>query len=186
MDNVFEILIYAFIIISFLSSFFKKKTKEQPKTTGTFDNEESVSVTTYKGTPVKAEKKEVDDYDILREIEKMFKTETAESPERVPQRVEPIKQAPQSVLKTDTKKVASEHSATLSEHVFSKSISYDDANYRSKLKPKSAQQTEKYFPTKKENKKVLTDLRRKLRDPSSLRDFVIISEILGKPKALRR
>lgn len=184
MDNVFEILIYAIIIISFLSSFFKKK-KEVPKSNQEEQQNEVDDFQPQKSKPVIAQKKEVDDYDILREIEKMFKMETPQQPVPVPKKVEPIRRS-QPTLKKDTRKVASEHVATQSEHVYSKSVSYDGKSYKPAPKAKSVVNDEKYFPMSKPVINPFTDLKRKLRDPQTVRDFIIISEIIGKPKALKR
>ncbi len=184
MDNVFEILIYAVIIISFLSSFFKKK-KEPPKADNETLDVDTQSVTTYEGTSVKAEKKEVDDYDILREIEKMFKMETPELPVPVPKKVEPVRR-PKPVQKSDVRKINTENTVTQSEHMYSKYTSYDASGIKPALKSKSKENDEKYFLTRKTFVDPFADLKKKLREPQTVRDYIIVSEIIGKPKALRR
>lgn len=184
MDNVFEILIYAVIIISFLSSFFKKK-KEPPKTEHGSIEGDTQTITTYKGAPVKAEKKEVDDYDILREIEKMFKMETPEQPVPLPKKVEPVR-IPKPVQKSEKRKVFSENTLTQSEHAYSKYNSYDASGIKPPLKVKSYDVEEKYYSLSKPLINPFADLKRKLREPQTMRDYIIVSEIIGKPKALRR
>jgi hypothetical protein len=185
MDNVFEILIYAVIIISFISSFFKKKPKEEPQKTRETRSNESTDISEYNSEPVIQKKKEVDDYDILREIENMFKMETQPKPAPVPNKVEPIKKS-QPAVKSETKRIAAENDVTVSEHAKSKSISYDISDNKRKPQLSSKIDYGKDFHLTKQIPDPFLDLKRKLKEPKNVRDFIVISEIIGKPKALRR
>jgi hypothetical protein len=185
MDNVFEILIYAIIIISFLSSFFKKKQKEVPQK-GEESERDNVEISSIpKPEPMVQQKKEVDDYDILREIEKMFKVETPSPPIPAPKKIEPARRT-EPVIKTDIRKVSAENAPTQSEHAFSKSITYDGQYSKPTPKVKSVAREEKHYVITKPVVNPYLDLKRKLKDPQTVRDFIVISEIIGKPKALRR
>lgn len=185
MDNLFEILIYAIIIISFLSSFFKKKKKEVPQTNKDTQDSELEDLSSQQSEPVLSQKKEVDDYDILREIEKMFKVETASQSPPVPKKVEPVRSS-QPAPGSEKRKISSEHRLTKSEHVVSKSITYDGQNYKPAPKAVSDSNEEKYFPINQPVINPFLNLKRKLRDPQTVRDYIIVSEVIGRPKALKR
>ncbi len=70
MDDIFEVLIYLFIIISFISSFFRKKKKKQLKQQipGSQLNEhEQIQLPVQKAEPEVKEELEID---IMKEFEK--------------------------------------------------------------------------------------------------------------------
>jgi hypothetical protein len=75
MDDIFQILIWLFIIISFFASFFKKKEppKQQTPQRRYGNREDNFPV---KDQPAASAGKE--EYDILREIENMFRTGTSQ------------------------------------------------------------------------------------------------------------
>ena len=72
MDDIFEVLIYLFIIISFISSFFKKKKKQQLKQQipgSQLNEQEQIQLPVQKPEP---EVKEEPEVDIMKEFEKFF------------------------------------------------------------------------------------------------------------------
>ena len=125
MDDVFQIIIWAFIIITFLASFFKKKNKQpsQPSPSQPYGQRRQEYEQTQ--TPVKVESQE---YDILREIETMFKTDTS-APKQMEQKeygwTGDLPTASEHEYKTeriDLSQPKSEHAFTSSKHVFESSI----------------------------------------------------------------
>src|SRR3989304_2618315 len=130
MDDYFQYLIYLFIIISFLSSIFRKKDKPQSKPGEPTPN-----------PPVKPKRStSQEDYDILKEIENMFKT-----------------QSPQAEAKPEKISIEGRKHET------------DSKNLMKKRQVVDASKT----------------LKQKFKRPSTLKEYVIISEILGKPKAFQ-
>ncbi|MBE0550925.1 MAG: hypothetical protein IH619_00905, partial [Ignavibacterium sp.] len=60
---------------------------------------------------------------------------------------------------------------------------------KSKVDPKieaSAKEFEKVLAGPRKQRAAITDFNRKLKNPSTVREYILFSEILGKPKALRR
>ena len=89
MDNIFEVLIYVFIIISFLSSFFRKKKKEAIKKEqlqAQIRNQQGIKEDLEVQVSPSIQTQEPE-YDILKEFEDFFKVgERKEEPEIQPER----------------------------------------------------------------------------------------------------
>jgi hypothetical protein len=188
MDNIFEILIYAFIIISFLSSLFKKKKKENKAGRETPEPPQQ--------TQSAQKTSQEEEYDLLKEIEKMFKTETSypgkqedRNIEKGEERFEP---ASEHFETTDWHEpVPSEHRRTASEHI---PESWGEKNRKAEEKRKQvnagivkqAQMFEKHLAGKLKTKNEFrNNIVQRFKDPRSLKEYIIFSEILGKPKALQ-
>jgi hypothetical protein len=184
MDNVFEILIYLIIIISFLSSIFKKKQTQQKRPPAQQpDHDESYQ------TEVSTTQSQPKEYDILRELEDFFKTgaEPSKTGAPITQRKE------ESVPSSGGHKTYDEwHEPTISEHIVDK---WEDkktevkkilSSIDSAIEKKAAVFEESLW--KKENvySEIALSIRSKFKNPSTLKEYVIFSEILGKPKAFRR
>ncbi len=185
MDNVFEILIYLIIIISFLSSIFKKKKQQQqkppvrqPQQEEHYQNEASVPQTQSK-----------EEYDILKELEDFFKVGNEQTERRVPsspQQTESLPSAEEHTKSEDWK------TPTVSEHYVDqwerkktevkKIISSVDASIEKKaaLFEESLDRKESVYSS------IALSVKSKMKNPSTLKEYIIFSEILGKPKALRR
>jgi ABC-type Zn2+ transport system substrate-binding protein/surface adhesin len=187
MDNPLEILIYLFIIISFLSSLFRKKKKPE-NTTGQ---------QTARSLPeLKPEQKtsQQEDYDILREVEKMFKTETSysEKEEETIEAGNKFEPASEHFETADWhKQTETEHKSTLSEHSFE---SWEDKARKAEEKRKAVnekivKQAEAFEKNLRKKSFQQTDIkktiRQKFRQPTSIKEYVIFSEILGKPKSFQ-
>ena len=188
MDNIFEILIYLFIIISFISSFFKKKKKPEPRTTNKTDK-----ISFEPETQAKSPQQE--EYDLLKEIEKMFKTETSypeKQQERSIDKVEGLEPASEHLKTADWHQpTASEHKPTASEQKFE---SWEEKNRKAEEKRKGinkkivqqAQMFEKRLTGKQRTEsEIRKNIMKKFKDPKSLKEYIIFSEILGKPKSLQ-
>ena len=185
MDDYFQYLIYLFIIISFLSSIFRKKGKPQSK-----PEEPTPS------PPVKPQRStSQEDYDILKEIENMFKTQSPQAeakPEKIS--IEGRKHETDSeYLETEKwdEEIQSEHGSTSSEHRLEnwedkrKKIEERKRQTLNEKIVKQAEIFEKNLMKKRQVVDVSKTLKQKFKRPSTLKEYVIISEILGKPKAFQ-
>jgi hypothetical protein len=187
MDNFFEILIYIIIIISFLSSILKKK-KQKPKQPAarTPQQEEypqkDVSV---------AQTQPKEEYDILKELEDFFKV--GEEPKRKQIPVPGPQQQKEMPDMGEHTQEDSWHSTTVSEHSYTnnwgrkkeevkKIISKVDAS----IEKQAAKFEESLQRKETEPGQLALIVKSKLGNPASLKEYIIFSEILGKPKALRR
>lgn len=189
MDNLFEILIYVIIIISFLSSIFKKKQQPQKKPPVQQPQREDYyqSEKTEVSIPQPQQKEE---YDILKELEDFFKVGDESTKIKLPT---PHEAQPENVPTVD-EHVSTENwkEETFSENIKSewdkkqeevkKKISAIDSELKNKstIVEPSLERREAVFST------FAVLVRSKLNHPDTLKEYVAISEILGKPKALRR
>lgn len=186
MDNFFEILIYLFIIFSFLSPLFKKK-KQQNQQSGSQAPDLKTPDRQIKSTPP------AEDYEILKELENLFKKETPQKIEGsiATQKIEPNLDKNISLEnKPADYDESSWHSPTVSEHT--ENPNWKDTQIKSRmLKPvldKSIQEMSKKFVQSEVIKRdmgnpVQTRIRDVFRNQKTFRDYYIFSEIIGKPKA---
>ncbi len=184
MDNFFEVLIYLIIIISFLSSLFKKK--EQPKAPpsqqGSVKKQPSDGFSEFESESVEVESS---GYDILSEIENIFNQELGKPKQRTESEIKPEPKIRDRSLEAD-------------------SINYD----KFELEKKAALDTQKRFQRreitvdartetaammfeellKKQRAKSLVShpIIKKIKNPQMIKDYIIVSEILNKPLALRK
>jgi hypothetical protein len=201
MDNLFEVLIYLIIIISFLSSIFRKKNKDLPKPTRQSpetkqrDFDFQVDQQNRSEQPGTYSSKE-NEYDMLKEIENLFKTETERKQEST---VRPP--VPGTRFETRSRQehepsewnepTITEHSQTYSEHVSTESLKTEGTKIARKI-PKidskvaeRAERFEKLLRKKHEpDDKFVKIIRQKLANPRSLKEYIVMSEIIGKPKSL--
>jgi hypothetical protein len=189
MDNIFEIVVGLVIIYSLLGPLFKKKKGKELPSPSKPDYEEMPEAELPQTTSAK--KKDYDDFDILREVEELFK-------EHLPQEIPAPKPKPRIEVKPKIEPKRDVPVDVWREHKRNES----ELKYQEKVKPKTVFK-QKVEPIK--NKRVqhsdfsigetsvedLSNLRAKeilvsIRDPRKLSDYILVSEILGKPKALRR
>jgi hypothetical protein len=215
MQDFFQILIWLLIIISILSSVFKKKEtpKQQAPRPGTRPDEEREQF------PVKTQSAStVDDeeYDILREIESLFKTNTSQ-PTKIEQKegkytaqtsgsenkrnpseytsYETVRNPseytsseksknPLEAYKIDTSRRQNERELTYSEHTLGSTANMPVVI---KAKPvdasveKQAKEFERYLSRKETHNTMAEKIRNKIKQPSSFKEYLIMSEILGQP-----
>ena len=184
MDNVFEILIYLFIIISFISSFLKKKKQQQkpPAQQRPADEYENAEIV----TPQTQTK---EDYGILTELEDFFKVgeETATGEASIPQQPTEHATTMEEHVKTD-----SWHAPTESEHVMDRwerkksEVQKIMSSVDSAIEQKAALFEQSLGKNETAYSTLALAVKSKMKNPSRLKEFIIFSEILGKPKALRR
>jgi hypothetical protein len=183
MDDYFQYLFFLFIIISLLSSFFKKKKPESKP-------ENSIP-----GPPAKPQRSsQQEDYDIMKEIEKMFKTQSPQpekQPENIPTKEKKYKPSEHTEDPEWHEEDPEWHTEDPSEHRLE---NWDDRRKKAEAKSRKtlnekilreAKMFEENLARKSQVVEVRMDLIKKLKQPSTLREYVIISEILGKPKAFQ-
>lgn len=190
MDNFFEILIYLFIIASLVSSFRKKKKKSEEKVS------RSENTGLKPQTTLRTEsKREQSNKDILEEIQNLFNPPVAKPTQqntgfedlwKTDSTNDHYKEtAYHAPIPSEHKETMTEHVETLSEHVRSPydSVRLPEQTVVTRLLDNLDDQKENY-KTRKPNE-LLMLIRGELRNSQSLKNYIVISEILGKPKALR-
>jgi hypothetical protein len=190
MDNYFQYLLFLFIIISLLSSFFKKKKPE---------SKPEIPLPNPPAKPQRSSQQE--DYDIMKEIEKMFKTQSPE-PEKQPENIPTKEKKYKPSEHTEDPEWHKEdpewheedpewHTEDPSEHRLE---NWDERRKKAQVKLrqnlnqkilKEAEMFEKSLTKKTQVVDARKNLIKKIKQPSTLKEFVIISEILGKPKAFQ-
>ncbi|MCH8035430.1 MAG: hypothetical protein IH950_16950 [Bacteroidetes bacterium] len=199
MDNLFEYLIYGFIIISFISSFFKKKKRLQKEPADqTLHQRTDITEDKIIDIPPSQEPK-AEEYDILKGIESFF---DVEKPKQAETKVHTDKEMYEGAKDRENYIPVPEksfHTLTASEHTFTetwdeKRKELEKREKREKREKNLSPKIEKQASVYEESliRKVSTatgiikDIKERLKSPSTLKEYVIISEIMGKPKALKR
>lgn len=202
MDNLFEYLIYGFIILSFISSFFKKKKHLPKESSGQSPHQRTEITKEIKvQTPVPQQPK-AEEYDILKEMESFFnvgqpqQTRTMVHTDKKMSEMHTDKKMSESVKDRENYIPVPEksfHKITDSEHTFTDpwDVKRKELGKRKmKLSPKIEKQESAYEEslTKKDSAAtgIIKDIKERLKNPSTLKEYIIISEIIGKPKALKR
>jgi len=184
MDNIFEILIYLFIIISFISSFLKKKKQKQKPPVRQQPVDEN-----YQSEVATPQTQTKGDYEILTELEDFFKVgeESTTEKESIPQQKTEPATTMEEHVKTD-----SWHAPTESEHVMDRwerkksEVQKIMSSVDSATEQKAAMFEESLGKKETAYSTLALAVKSKMKNPSRLKEFIIFSEILGKPKALRR
>lgn len=175
MDDVFKILVWIIIIISFVSSILKKKKTQPPAPTKKPDNNSNRN---YEENIPQTEQRE-ERSDVLKEIERLFK---GEPPQEVIRRDKEEEKA-ESSWNTET---ASEHTMQTNWEKEKQKLAEERKKVDSKVE-EEAKRFEKFLnQEEKYDKAALRTIKQRLNHPESLKEFIVISEIIGKPKALRR
>jgi hypothetical protein len=196
-DNIFEILIYLFIIISFLSSFFRKKKKEalkkeQIQSQDQIPDQQRINeeINVQSSPSVQTQEPE---YDILKEFEDFFKVGERTGESQIQTQQEFVEEP--DVYKKEDQGVPADsfHTKTASEHTFidpwdvkkteidksKKSISSDVERQASAF--------ERYLIKPETSATMISrKIKESMKQPANLKEYVIIAEIMGKPKALKR
>lgn len=214
MDDLFQYLIWGIIIFSFLSSFFKKKEQPKPplpgtkpKTTVAYPKQES-------NVDYTAAAKKQDEYDILRELENLFKDEikipqtnqqqnTRQSEEYYSRHeikdkdleLEDDKRTQRYIEKNQPvenrisieEKGTLENKGSLEKLTTLEQLSLENLKSKTEARIESnATAFERVLAGPRKQRAAITEFNRKLKNPSTVREYILFSEILGKPKALRR
>lgn len=185
MDNLFEILIYVIIIISFLSSIFKKKKQQQQKPPVRQSQQEEYSQAEVSTPPSQS----TEEYDILKELEVFFKVGTEPTKQEIPVPQEPPKKI--THLEEQTRREIWQE-RTESEHLDKDweqkkaEVKKRMARVDSGIEKKAARFEELLVRKETALSSIALSVKSKIANPSTLKEYIIFSEILGKPKALRR
>ena len=187
MDNFFEILIYLIIIISFLSSIFKKKKQQQQKPPARQPQYEE----TYQAEVSIPQTQTKEEYDVLRELEDFFKVGNEPAGQQIP--VPVPQEQPKKMTKIEEHTLdESWHTPTASEHIAGdwerkkEEVSKRIARVDSSVEKKAAMFEESLERKESVYSSIALSVKSKMKNPSTLKEYIIFSEILGKPKALRR
>jgi hypothetical protein len=207
MEDFVKVIIWIIIIISFFISIFKKKNKEKPKAVQ--KPQRDPEQTSHIPSKIETEKKsvegkeEIDSYDdMLAEIENLFKKGDSENytSAKISQQNDTPKTKTTDKTKIqehDERKKSDQfeqqwHKQTASEHTL-----IDDWEKEGKALEKKAavdfniEKNAKKFEDMLSHKKgpigiFKHTINEKLRHPETLKDYILMSEIIGKPKAKRR
>jgi hypothetical protein len=193
MDNLFEYLIYGFIIISFISSFFKKK-KRLPKEPSDQTPLQRTDIMENKIVDIPpSQEPKAEEYNILKEIESFF---DVGQPQQTEKEVHSDKKMYEGAKDRENYIPVPEksfHTLTASEHTFTNP--WDEKRkelekQKKKLSPEIEKRASAYEESllKKDSAAtgIIRDINERLKNPTSLKEYIIISEIIGKPKALKR
>lgn len=203
MDDLFQYLIWGIIIFSFLSSFFKKK--EPPKQTPLpkAKSPESVSYPQQSDVDRVVVSQKQDEYDILRELENLFKGEIKTPVPQKQKQVDPYDDYESNEIKdkdldlvvdkrmqrnVEDKKPIGSRETYDNKNVSRRSVSDRQAQQKI-INPKIEEQAkafERVLAGPLQQRTTVTEFNRKLKNPRTVREYILFSEILGKPKALRR
>lgn len=194
MEDIFQILIWLFIIFSFFSSFFKKKQSPPPQESKNTEVREKAET---------AYQNKEEEYDILKEIEGLFKQDipTVEKPspadisaKKVEEKIEPADKYVTEHYQDDWhRKTQSEHQRTASETSFTDwNKKLTEIEKRKKAVDSKVHAQAKKFEALLDKKEEKTDSLTKkriikgLKNQQTLQEYILFSEIIGRPKSLRR
>ena len=193
MDNLFEYLIYGFIIISFISSFFKKK-KRLPKEPSDQTLHQRTDITEDKIIDIPpSQKSKAEEYNILKEIESFFDVGQLQQTEKEVHSDKKMYEGAKNRANYIPVPEKSFHTLTPSEHTFTDPWDVKRKELEKK-KEKLSPEIEKWASAYEESlirkdsaaTGIIKDIKERIKSPSTLKEYVIISEIIGKPKALKR
>jgi len=195
MDNIFEYLIYGFIIISFISSFFKKKKKislPEEQSHQTLLQRTDITEDKFIDIPPSQEPK-AEEYDILKGIESFFDVGQSQQTQK---KVHTDKEMYEGAKDRENYMPVPEksfHTLTASEHTFTDPWDVKRKELekkKEKLRPEIEKRASEYEESLKRKEsaatEIIKDINERLKNPTSLKEYIIISEIIGKPKALKR
>ena len=193
MDNLFEYLIYGFIIISFISSFFKKK-KRLPKEQSdqTLIQRTDITEDKFIDIPPSQEPK-AEEYDILKGIESFFDVGQSQQTQK---KVHTDKEMYEGAKDRENYIPVPEksfHTLTASEHTFTnpwdvkrKELEKKKEKLSPEIKKQASAYEESLIIKDSTATGIIRGINERLKNPTSLKEYIIISEIIGKPKALKR
>ncbi|HKJ81156.1 MAG TPA: hypothetical protein VJ954_03985 [Ignavibacteriaceae bacterium] len=180
MDNFLQILFFLFIIFSFIAPLFKKKKEQGQKQQTKAQNQNNPE-----RQRAKAElKKEMEEYDILNEIQGLFKPpEEIKKPAETQTYEQSYKESPYETPEWE-KALKTEHTINDEWH---RATTEADFNKESAVIDIEAKRIQKLIDDKNKPVNVrLGELRKSIRNPETLKQYFLISEIIGKPRAVKR
>jgi len=203
MDDLFKILIWGIIIFSFLRPLFKKKQQDKniPTTKSRTDSPGYGDLSVKESEPAVLSQKN-DDYDILRELQNMFKGNLKIPEQPKPKQVDPYNIYQSREIKDKNLDLVVDKRMQRNvgdQNPIGSRTTYDDNKISdkevvvvkrtrvidSKIEAE-AQKFEKVLSGLHKKSIVQSEFIRKIKNPATIREYILFSEILGKPKALRR
>lgn len=185
MDNIIEIIVFFFVIYSILGSVFGKKKTQQKKSPQQYKRPLPQNRPSNKRADTQRQQSS---QDILEELFGIKIPKPEEDPYYSPTKQHENLEYQSWDPETDFKKKV-EQKEKYEYRNIEKAV--PDVNYdkiktleTSERKIKATQPV--ILQSKKEISKRTIELRQKLRDTKSLQDLFLISEILGKPRAMRK
>lgn len=187
MDNIIEIIVFFFVIYSILGSLFGKKKKQQKA--GPSEKPLPDIPRQTRRVPQTRSPQRPSSQDILEELFGL----KIPKPEENDQYSQPEYQENLEYQSWDPEKDFKKKVEEKEKYEYRNiEKEYADVNYdkistleKTKKKPKPVTIKKETLPTVSLNKRTV-EIRQKLRDPQSIRDLFIISEIINKPRALRK
>ena len=202
-NNFLDILFYLFIIYIILSPFFKKKDKDEKKSPSQRSDNNIDLNSNYENETAayssQLEKKPDNNDEILKELENIFKDQqnnnapvkrrsTKIEVEKAKQELAKRKAAETSSLKNDSYSTYSDwgnysESNTLQQQQV---IREQSGKFESNINEEAARFEEMLAKDQQVESRLMKSVKDNIHNPQSLKQYIVISEILGKPKALRR
>jgi hypothetical protein len=177
MDNFFELLFILFLIFSFLVPLFKKKNPQEQQKTRPPQRDENARPPT--NTPTySSSNNSNEEYDIIKEVEGMFNN----SPEAKP--VEELKvneEAEESSYESNEWHEPSKSENKVDDE-WHRPTTLADFNKEEALMDEKAKAFEQLINEKKKVYLWGNKIRTSIKNQEMLKEYFIISEILGKPK----
>ncbi len=177
MDDFFQIVIFLLIIISFIAPIFRKKDqqkKQQQQQRQRFPFQNDVEEPAVNVSSMETEQK---DYDVLKELENFFKVGNAE--ETLQEEFVETNKVPE--INTQT---------TGNQSIWDKKKAEVERVVKSldkKIEDQAKQfQEEMVYQEKTLSNDFVLRLKKNIRKPATLKEYILIAEIIGKPKSLRR
>jgi len=181
MDNIIEIIVFLFIIYSIFGSFFGKKKTQQKNNNRIPGNNPT------EGVPKRTSSRQ----DNLETLEELFGFKLPRTEDPFPQQQstknsnsesntwDPEKEfyTKLNVREKSTKKPVEKSIPNIS---FDKLNPIELRKKKQIVKPETRKKEKSFYHNRS------SDIRKKVNNPESIKEFIIISEILNKPKALRR
>jgi len=199
MDDLFKILIWGLIIFFFLRPLFKKREPEKKNTTTKprTDSEAYGDLSTKEPEPA-ALSNSKEEYDVLRELQNMFKGDLKIPEPQKSKQVYPYDIYESSEIKDKDLSLVNDprmQREVEDQKPIGYRKTYDNKNLLTQRELKrvveaktdaEAQKFEKVLAGLHKKSVAQSEFIRKIKNPATIREYVIFSEILRKPKALRR
>jgi hypothetical protein len=177
MDNFFELLFILFLIFSFLAPLFKKKNPQEQQKTRRPQRDENERLP-MNAPDYSSSNNSNEEYDILKEVEGMFNKNAEPKPEE------------DSTVNEEAEEVSYEspewHEPSKSENKIDdewhRPTTLADFNKEEALMDEKAKAFEQLINEKKKVYLLGNKIRTAIKNQETLKEYFIISEILGKPK----
>ena len=188
MDNgLIQTLFYILIIVFFLSSVFKKKHNPPKKRQTEPLPQDKENYSSGNDQSLQHQYKDEGNNDILEEVENLFKDKPEEEYRKPHSQT---KNENYSDKDFETEPISQRKNQTLQNEDSSKNIILENVVYNVQtIDPKIEEEAKRFEQLLSQHditNNFVNEIRNKISDIELLKEYFIVSEILGKPKALRR